>query len=310
VIYYYFNKLSMKIISAMLILMLTTLSVGAQEFICQISVSSPQVQGSDRTVYQEMQQQLYEFVNSQKWTNYEFRHEEKIECTMMITVSDRISTDEFKGTINIQLRRPIYKTSYNSVILNYVDKDFQFKYLEGQNLEFNENTYTSNLTSTIGFYIYMFLGLDFDTYSKNGGTPYYQKAQNIVNSAQNSPERGWKAFETLKNRYWLVENLLNPKYAGLRDALYKYHRLGLDVMTENMDIGRSAISESIDMLKMVNREQPGLFALQLFLEAKGDELVNIFSQASPMDKTRVVNTLKEIDPANSQKYQKILSTVP
>jgi len=243
-------------------------------------------------------------------TNYELRHEEKIECTMMITVSDRISTDEFKGTINIQLRRPIYRTSYNSVVLNYIDKDFQFKYLEGQNLEFNENTYTSNLTSTIGFYIYMFLGLDFDTYSKNGGTPYYQKAQNIVNSAQNSPERGWKAFETLKNRYWLVENLLNPKYAGLRDFLYKYHRTGLDVMTENMDIGRSAISESIDLLKMVNREQPGLFALQLFLEAKGDELVNIFSQASPMDKTRVVNTLKEIDPANSQKYQKILSPTP
>lgn len=300
----------MKIISAILILILASLKVGAQEFICQISVSSPQVQGSDRTVYQEMQQQLYEFVNSQKWTNYEFRHEEKIECTMMITVSDRISTDEFKGTINIQLRRPIYRTSYNSVVLNYIDKDFQFKYLEGQNLEFNENTYTSNLTSTIGFYIYMFLGLDFDTYSKNGGTPYYQKAQNIVNSAQNSPERGWKAFETLKNRYWLVENLLNPKYAGLRDFLYKYHRTGLDVMTENMDIGRSAISESIDLLKMVNREQPGLFALQLFLEAKGDELVNIFNQASPMDKTRVVNTLKEIDPANSQKYQKILSPTP
>jgi hypothetical protein len=300
----------MKIISAILILMLASITGSAQEFICQISVSSPQVQGSDRTVYQEMQQQLYEFVNSQKWTNYEFRHEEKIECTMMITVSDRISTDEFKGTINIQLRRPIYKTSYNSVVLNYIDKDFQFKYLEGQNLEFNENTYTSNLTSTIGFYIYMFLGLDFDTYSKNGGTPYYQKAQNIVNSAQNSPERGWKAFETLKNRYWMVENLLNPKYAGLRDFLYKYHRTGLDVMTENMDIGRSAISESIDLLKMVNREQPGLFALQLFLEAKGDELVNIFSQASPMDKTRVVNTLKEIDPANSQKYQKILSPTP
>lgn len=226
---------------------------------------------------------------------------------MMITVSDRISTDEFKGTINVQLRRPIYKTSYNSVILNYVDKDFQFKYLEGQTLEFNENSYTSNLTSTVAFYIYMFLGLDFDTYSKNGGTPYYQKAQNIVNAAQNSPERGWKAFETLKNRYWLVENLMNSKYSGLREALYRYHRLGLDVMTENMDIGRSAISESIDLLKMVNREQPGLFALQLFLEAKGDEIVNIFSQASPMDKTRVVNTLKEIDPANSQKYQKILS---
>lgn len=297
----------MKILFSILLVIATSVSLYSQEFICQISVSSPQVHGSDRTVYQEMQQQLYEFVNSQKWTNYEFRQEEKIECTMMITVSDRISTDEFKGTINVQLRRPIYKTSYNSVVLNYVDKDFQFKYLEGQTLEFNENTYTSNLTSTVAFYIYMFLGLDFDTYSKNGGTPYYQKAQNIVNAAQNSPERGWKAFETLKNRYWLVENLMNSKYSGLREALYRYHRLGLDVMTENMDIGRSAISESIDLLKMVNREQPGLFALQLFLEAKGDELVNIFSQASPMDKTRVVNTLKEIDPANSQKYQKILS---
>ncbi len=297
----------MKILFSILFVLAGTVRLFSQEFICQISVSSPQVQGSDRTVYQEMQQQLYEFVNSQKWTNYEFRQEEKIECTMMITVSDRISTDEFKGTINVQLRRPIYKTSYNSVILNYVDKDFQFKYLEGQTLEFNENSYTSNLTSTVAFYIYMFLGLDFDTYSKNGGTPYYQKAQNIVNAAQNSPERGWKAFETLKNRYWLVENLMNSKYSGLREALYRYHRLGLDVMTENMDIGRSAISESIDLLKMVNREQPGLFALQLFLEAKGDEIVNIFSQASPMDKTRVVNTLKEIDPANSQKYQKILS---
>lgn len=300
----------MKIFPIIFVFFLSVISASSQEFICQINVSSPQIQGSDRTVYQEMQQQLYEFVNNQKWTNYEYRHEEKIECTMMITISDRLSTDEFKGTINLQLRRPIYRTSYNSVVLNYIDKEFQFKYLEGQTLDFNENTFTSNLTSTIAFYIYMYLGLDNDTYSKNGGTQYYQKAQNIVNSAQNSSERGWKAFETLKNRYWMVENLLNSKYSGIREALYKYHRLGLDAMTENMEIGRAAISESIDLLKMVNREQPGLFILQLFLEAKADEIVNIFSQASPMEKTRVVNILKEIDPSNAQKYQKILTTTP
>ncbi len=285
----------------------TTFLGHTQEFICQISVSSPQVQASDKTIYSEMQQQLYEFVNSQKWTNYEFKQEEKIECTIMITVSDRISTDEFKGTVNVQLRRPIYHTSYNSVLLNYVDKDFQFKYLEGQNLEFNENTYTSNLTSTVAYYINVFLGLDFDSFSQNGGTPFFQKAQNIVNAAQNSPERGWKAFESLKNRYWLVENMLNSTYAPIREANYRFHRLGMDVMTENVDIGRQSIMESIDLLKKVNREKPGLFAMQLFLEAKADEIVNIFSQASPMDKNRVVNILKEIDPANGQKYQKILT---
>ena len=289
------------------ILVLSAVVTRAQEFICQINVSSPQVQASDKTVYSEMQQQLYEFVNNTKWTNYEFRQEEKIECTMMITVSDRISTDEFKGTINLQLRRPVYHTSYNSVLLNYVDKDFQFKYLEGQTIEFNENTYTSNLTSTVAYYIYMFLGLDFDSFSLNGGSPYYQKAQNIVNAAQNAPERGWKAFESLKNRYWLVENLMNSTYAPMREANYRYHRLGMDLLTENVDIGRQAIMESIDLLKKVNREKPGLFAMQLFLEAKADELVNIFSQASPMDKNRVVNILKEIDPANGQKYQKILT---
>jgi hypothetical protein len=289
------------------ILIISAVLAHGQEFICQINVSSPQVQSSDKTIYSEMQQQLYEFVNNTKWTNYEFRQEEKIECTMMITISDRVSTDEFKGTMNLQLRRPIYHTSYNSVLLNYVDKDFQFKYLEGQTLEFNENTYTSNLTSTVAYYINVFLGLDFDSYSLNGGSQFYQKAQNIVNAAQNAPERGWKAFESLKNRYWLVENMLNSSYSPMREANYRYHRLGMDVMTENADIGRQAIMESIDLLKKVNREKPGLFAMQLFLEAKADELVNIFSQASPMDKNRVVNILKEIDPANGQKYQKILT---
>ena len=298
----------MKKLTLMMIFLLIGISVFSQEFLCQVSVSAPQIQGTERTIYTDMQKQLYEFVNQRKWSGYVYKQEEKIECTIMITISDRISTDEFKGTMNIQFRRPIYKTSYNSVMLNYVDKDVQFRYLEGQTLDFSENTQTSNLTSLVAYYLYMFMGFDFDTYSPNGGTPFYQKAQQVVNAAQSAPERGWKAFESSKNRYWMVENLLNSSYADIRQAIYKYHRLGLDVMTENMDIGRAGIMESIDLLKKVNRESPGLFILQLFLDAKADEIVNIFSQASAMDKTRVVNTLKEIDPANSQKYQKILTT--
>ncbi|MHC1707584.1 MAG: DUF4835 family protein [Bacteroidales bacterium] len=289
-------------------ILLAAIRLNAQEFICSISVSSPQVQGTDRTVYSEMQKALYEFVNQRKWSGYNLRQEEKIECTLMITISDRISTDEFKGTMNIQLRRPIFRTSYNSPVINYVDKNIQFRYLEGQNLEFSDNTFTSNLTSLIAFYVNIFLGFDFDTYSLYGGTQFFQKAQSIVNSAQSTPEYGWKAFESLKNRYWLAENLLNSTYSPLREALYKYHRLGLDGMNENMDIGRASIMEAIELIKKVNREKPNLFLVQLILEAKVDELVNIFSQASPMDKTKVVNTLKEIDPANASKYQKILTT--
>lgn len=278
----------------------------AQEFNCRVSVSTPQIQGTDRRIYQTLQTSLFEFINQKKWTNYDFRVEERIECTMMITIKDRISTDEFKATINVQLRRPIYKTSYNSVLLNYIDRDFVFQYVEHETLEFQENTHTSNLTSVVAFYCYIMLGLDFDSFSLNGGTQFYEKAQSVVNAAQSAPERGWKGFESLKNRYWLAENLLNSSYAPIREFLYTYHRLGLDQMSENVEMGRSEITRSLDLLRKASREKPGLFLLQLMMEAKRDELVNIYSQASPMDKTKAVNTLKEIDPSNSGKYQKIL----
>jgi len=290
------------------VLLISSTLLFSQEFICQVQVSSPQVQGTDRRVFQTLQTALYEFVNDTKWTNYDFKVQEKIECTIGINISERISSDEFKGTLNIQLRRPIYKTSYNSVILNYFDKNFQFKYLEYESLEFNENTFTSNLTSVIAYYIYIFLGMDFDSYALNGGSQFFEKAQSVVNSAQSSPMQGWKAFESLKNRYWMVENLLNSSYSSLREANYNYHRKGLDLMSDNIELGRSGVYESLELLRKVNREKPGLFMTQVFLEAKSDELVNIFSQASPTDKQKAVNILKEIDPSNSGKYQKILQT--
>ncbi|MFC1734282.1 DUF4835 family protein, partial [candidate division KSB1 bacterium] len=253
-----------------------------------------------------LQRSLYEFINNKKWTNFNFKMEERIECTMAINITERSSNDEFKATINLQLRRPVYNSSYNSVLFNYIDRDFQFTYIESQTLDFVENSFTSNLTSVIAYYVYIFLGLDFDTFSPNGGTPYYLKAQAIMNSAQNAKETGWKAFESLKNRYWLIENLLNNSYSDIRQAMYKYHREGLDEMSENIETGRASIFASLELLRKVNREKPDLFLMNLVMVAKSDELVNVFSQASPMDKTKTFNLLSEIDPANISKYQKIL----
>ncbi len=281
--------------------------LNAQEFNCAIQVSAPQVQGSDRKVFETLQRSLYEFVNNRKWTNFTYKVEERVECTMVINVTERVSTDEFKANISLQLRRPVYNTSYHSPLFNYIDRSFQFRYIESQTLDYIDNAFTSNLTSVIAYYVYIFLGLDFDTYSPLGGTQFYQKAQSVVNAAQSAREPGWKAFESLKNRYWLVENLLNNSYQDVRNALYKYHRQGLDVMTDNIETGRAAVFESLELLRQANREKPDLFIMDLVLTAKADEIVNIFSQAAPMDKTKTINILSEIDPANMSKYQKIMA---
>ena len=277
----------------------------SQEFNVSVQVSSPMVEGSEKKIFETLQQELFDFVNNSQWTNYVYKPEERIEGTMLITVEQR-SGEDFKAKMNLALRRPVYKASYNTALFNYIDKDFDFKYVEFQALEYSDNVFESNLTSTIAYYLYIYLGLDGDSFAKNGGSPYYAKAQNIVNMGQNAREKGWKAFESQKNRYWLVENLTNPAYSSVREAMYRYHRHGLDIMSDDVEAGRAGINESLELLRKANRERPGLFILQLFLEAKREELINIYSQASPMDKTKAVNILKEIDPANSNRYQKIL----
>lgn len=279
----------------------------AQEFNITVQVTSPKVEGTEKKIFETLQQELYDFVNNRKWTNFQYKPEERIEGTMLITIDSR-SGEDFKGKMNVALRRPVFKSSYNTALLNYIDKDIEFKYVEFQPLDYSDNSFTSNLTSVVAYYLYVFLGIDGDSFAKNGGTPFFESAQNIVNMGQNAREKGWKAFESQKNRYWLVENYTNPTYSSIREALYRYHRLGLDQMSDDVETGRASINESLELLKKANREKPGLFILQLFLEAKRDEIINIYSQASPMDKTKAVNTLKEIDPSNSSRYQKILET--
>ena len=268
-------------------------------------VNSNQVQTSDRQIFNSLQKSLYEFVNNTKWTDASVKNEERIECTFLINIKEKVSNDEYKASIQIQSTRPIYGTSYKSTMLNYLDNNFRFRYLEYQSLEFNENTNLSNLTSVLAYYVYIVLGLDFDTFSEYGGAPYYIKAQNIVNNAQNAREIGWKAFESDKNRYWLVHDLLDTRYEEIHNCYYRYHRVGMDMLSEKTEDGRYDITEALEELRGVYRDNPSAFILKIFFDAKADEIIKIYSEAFPNEQARIVKLLTEIDPANSTKYQAI-----
>ncbi len=281
----------------------------AQELNCMVNISTQKVEGTDKRVFETLQTAIFEFMNNRKWTNYNIKVEERIECSLLLTINDRLSADEFRGTLNVVLRRPVLNSAYNSVLINYIDKAIQFRYAEFQPLDYSDGAFSSNLTSILAYYAYT-SGFYFDSFSQNGGTPYYEKAQEVVNAAQNTSEPGWKAFESEKNRWWIVGSYLNPANSGLRNFAYRYHHMGLDMMYDKVDQGRATVSESIEILQKVYNEKPNLYILQMIFDAKRDELVNIFTdqRVPPMEKSNVVNILKDIDPSNSSKYQSILDS--
>jgi len=252
-----------------------------------------------------MQASIHEFVNNTKWTSSNIENEERIECSILINISKKISNDEFEGSIQIQSTRPIYGTSYKSTLFNFLDNNFRFRYLEYESLEYSENTHISNLTSVLAFYVNIILGLDFATFSEEGGNEYFNIAQRIVNNAQNARETGWKSFESDKNRYWIAHDLLDSRYADFHLCMYRYHRTGLDILSEEPEDARYEITEALESLKSIYRENSSAFVLQLFFDAKTDEIVNIYSGAFPNEQARIIKTLIEIDPSHSTKYQSI-----
>jgi Domain of unknown function (DUF4835) len=278
----------------------------SQELRCNIQVNSSQIQGTNKQVFQTLQTAIYEFMNNRAWTNHVYTNEERIECNILINLQSH-SGDEFVGSIQVQSRRPVHNTSYNTTILNFKDDDLKFNYIEFETLEYNESEHRSNLTSLLAFYAYCIIGLDYDSFGMLGGTEYYQKAEQVVSNAQNAPEKGWKAFESRKNRYWFIENMLNDRYKGLREFLYRYHRLGLDVMDSKEATGRAEIAESLDLLQKIYRQKPDpyLFGFELIMAAKSDEFVNVFSESFMAEADRVYKILVEIDPTRAEKYKKI-----
>jgi hypothetical protein len=296
----------MKRIWLLIIVCFVTQRLLAQELRCNISISAAKIQGANKTVFETMQSDLYEFMNNRKWTDHQYAMDERIECTFFINLEEQISSDEFKGSIQVQVRRPVFNSSYETILLNIKDKDFHARYIEYQTLEFNETSNKDNLTNILAYYAYIVLGMDYDSFSSEGGTEYFQKAQAIVNNSQNAREKGWKAFESERNRYWLVENILNKSYSGFRSCTYQYHRQGLDIMSDKSPEGRGVIAESLKSIQKVFRARPSLYILQVFFDAKSDELVNIFSKSFPDERNRVSVILNECDPSNGTKYEKIL----
>ena len=281
------------------------LSLIAQELNCQISILTPQIQASDKTIYDKLQTDLRDFLNNRKWTNDEFLNQERIECSIVITISERVSTDEFKASIQLQSRRPVYHSSYNSPMFNHQDNDFSFRYVQDQNIEFDEANINSNLTATLAYYAYIIIGLDYDSFSPDGGTPHFLRAQTIVNNAQTLPDRGWKAFESSRNRYWLVENLLNVSFKPFRNFFYEYHRICFDKFADNINDARAELTAKFNVLTRVYQDKPNSFLMQVFFTAKADEIINLYTQATNDEKNRLLQVLANVDPANTLKYQSI-----
>jgi len=298
----------MKKIILSLFLIAAVFQVWAQDFQCSISINSQKISGTNYEKFNQLQQSLYKFVNDRKWCQYTFKMNERIECSILINLESQ-SGDVYRGTMTVQLQRPVFKSNYKTTVLNFQDKSVQFNYVDGDPLEYAEGSNLNQLTSLVAFYLNLFLAVDFDTFSQNGGAPYFSKCQDIVNQNQTATEIGWKSFESgQSNRYWLMENFSNPQYKLFHDFLYQYHRLGLDVMAETPDVGRAAILESLKLLQQVNRQRSALYLMTILVQTKQQEIIEIFKEGSPSEKQQAVQIMKQIDPSNVAKYEAINQT--
>lgn len=292
------------------LLFLTFQTLVGQEFKVSVSVSATQIQGTDKEIYTTIQTALNDYINQKQWTNFHYEDVEKIEGSITINVKTRSTQEDFQGDLFVQLRRPVYGSTYTTTMLNTQEKDFAFKYIEGQNMEFDENNYTNNLLSTIAFYLNYFLALDGDSFAMNGGERYFQTCQNIVSAAQRSANKGWKRAESgNNNKYWMIENYTNSTYRLMHSVWYKYHRLGLDMLSgDDQTTARNNILQAIKDLRSVNMEKSGLICVRQFLEAKTDELVNIYKTAPSNEQTEIINIMKEVNPTQATKFEQMNQT--
>ena len=289
-------------------------SAYAQELKARVSVISNRVANNvDQKTFQTLQTALDNFVNDRKWSSDNFGQQEKIDCSFLLNLASTDEPNVYKGSLTIQSARPIFNSTYVSPIINFQDNDITFKYAEFQQLEFNDNRVSgtdpevSNLTAVFAYYINIILGMDYDSFSPRGGNPFFQKAQNIVNNAPEGKNiSGWKAFDGTRNRYWLAENLLNSRYTIIHDAIYSYYRQGMDKLYDEEANARIQILNVLNLLNNLNTENPNTMIMQFFFQGKTQELINVFSKASPPDKSRALEFLQKLDVPNAPKYKEAL----
>lgn len=286
----------------------------SQEIQARLSINASRVSSQiDKKIFQTLQNSLVTFINNRKWTNQTFQTNEKIVCNFQINISEALPGNVFKGALMVQAARPVFNSTYETPLINFQDEGVVFKYVEYQPIEFNENRVSgsdplvSNLTATLAYYVYMILGLDFDSFSLKGGDPYFQKAQLIVNNAPEGRDIvGWRAFDGLRNRYWLMENLTNTRYSLIHDAIYSYYRLGMDNMYENETEARTAVLNTLSQLNTINNDIPNTMVVQFFFQGKSTELVRIFKKSPPEEKQKAQEILSKLDVTNSNTYKQEL----
>ena len=291
-----------------LALALFTLEVQGQELNCNVIVNvGPGVETTERRVFKDMETAFFQFMNGRRWTNDVFTNDEKINCNLIITIESRPTVGNFTASVQIQSSRPVYNTNYESLIFNFADRDWQFEYVESQPLEFNDNNYTNNITSMLAFYAYVIIGLDYDSFEKLGGTPYFQKAQLTVNNTQQANRPGWSQFEgNFRNRFWLAENLTSQQLVPAREAIYKYHRLALDQFNDDPEAARTIVLEVLQDLQQAARRKPNSILIISFFDAKNGEIASMFEQGNIQVRRQAYEIAKQLDPSNTTKYESII----
>lgn len=281
----------------------------AQEIKAVVIINTPKLQRVDPKVFKTLTTQLTEFFNDRKWSDNTYLPEERIELTVQINIDQELSDTRFTGQLLIQSSRPIFNSGYNTALLEWVDKDFTFDYVEFEALDFSDNQYFSNLTSVMGYYAYVVLGLDADTFSELGGEAYFQKAQNIVNYIPQNVDAiypGWRPFTSQRNRYWLVENLMNVRMKGFRRALYGYHMAGLDILSQDAAKGQQAIKKALEEVKKASNDYPATMIVQLFVNAKREEIVSVFTPCDLKVRQEVFEMMSRLDGTNAETYRKMI----
>ena len=296
-------------IAIFLVSLLGIASLRAQEINCTVTINSDQIEGSNKQVFGTPKTAIEEYMNQNRWTNMTFAEQEKIECSMMLVVK-AVADNMYSCEMTLQSRRPVYGTTYTTPLLNFVDRNFNFTYQEFDRIEYQQNQFTTNLTAMLAYYCYLIIGHDMDSYQRLGGTPFFEQCENIVNACQsasmdNSEQKGWLAFDSNRNRYALINNLLDEAFKKYRNYYYEYHRLGLDEMSGNVANGRARIAEGISVLKEAYRARPATYVINTFLDAKADELVDIFKKGTDKEKKEVYDLLVDIDPTRQSTYDRM-----
>jgi hypothetical protein len=280
--------------------------IAAQELNCRVTVNDERAQTSDRQVFRDMEQAFARFMNDRKWTNDSYLPEERIECNLAITIESMPAVGFFNATVQVQSSRPVYNSSYSTIMLNFADRDWQFEYVESTPLDFGDNVFTTNLTSMLAFYAYVIIGLDNDSFEEFGGEVEFKKALDIVNLAQQSDRAGWQAFQSNRNRYWLSENLNNQDLRPIRKGIYTYHRIALDQFDTKQDESRALILSTLKGIQAANRNIPNSILKISFFDAKKNELAKIFEKGNPATRRDAYNILVDLDPSNTEKYKSII----